>query len=166
VSFDEGFFNHQVVLVELSQAGAGVQVQRIPVPSAVEFIRIPSKPGTLAQVQAAAHAMDWTSYANLPHELHPFVEFHFTAGELALDLRKGVEALCAELPIRLAGALRTQTELTQSAEGISSQAMRSLDAPETLLLRYLRRTQTQMPMEVLACFREAVTLVQTQGSEP
>jgi len=164
VNFDEHSAQHQILLIELAQAGGGVIVTSLAVPRVVDFLRFPKEAGTLAQVQESVQQFDWKPYERLPRDLRPFVLFCFVSSEQATDLRKGVENLCSQLPIRYAGVTYSNALLASNGTiRIEHSDLRSLDAPTDVFLKHMERQQIQVPSPVLACFREAVAHVQMQG---
>lgn len=161
---DERRYTHQVLLVEVTQAGEPVQITAIPTPALVPLLRFPRQDGTWEQLESEVRTYDWEPYRKQPRDLQPLVEFAPQGTSQGLQLREQVENLCAGLPFRLVRARwvynANVVQATPDPIDLSSQ-----QAPEKIFLRYFaQRSENAAPSEALLhCFRQAVDAVAVEG---
>ena len=100
LSFDESHYPHQVIQVDI-KAGQPPVTAAVKIPRSVELLRIPNGKdfAELSAVLAQLEQMDFDD--GLPVELRPFVELRIRLDQPEPGLRQQVEAVIAQLPVRL-----------------------------------------------------------------
>lgn len=123
LSFAEVGYQHQVLRIDLAD-GVAADVQSLPVPRAVELLRVPSAPAPLDDVLATLAALDLPAR---PLHAQPYLEVRVLLDAPEPGLRGRIEAALAGKPLRLAkiepsrrpgvaGADTTALSLTQLAQ--------------------------------------------------
>ncbi len=167
---DERRYRHCVVVLELEGAGCAVRSRDIEVPRRVPFLRWPEQEsGTWDDVESCARAFDDTPWKDAPRDLHPLLDIRFSSDGPISDLRERTQALLAGRHVRLAGNPRVL--LASDAGGASSGApapdIQRSDAPADVLRRYWRSQYgSDLPDDILDCFREIQASVEREGAAP
>ncbi|MFS2138925.1 exonuclease SbcCD subunit D C-terminal domain-containing protein [Duganella sp. Dugasp56] len=152
LSFAEVGYQHQVLRIDID--GAAVrEIVPLPVPRAVELLRIPAKPALLPQVleELAALAVD-----EAPPERQPFLEVRVLLDAPEPGLRSRIEAALDGKPVRLA---KIETSSAARGSSIDDDVM-TLDQLEQLkpddIFRqlYRQRFDNDAPPDQLSAFAE------------
>ncbi|WP_426338663.1 exonuclease SbcCD subunit D C-terminal domain-containing protein [Pseudoduganella sp. S-14] len=153
LSFAETGYRHQVLRIDLEGAQVA-EISVLPVPRAVQLLRVPEKPATLEEVKAALAAID---LPEAPLEQQPLLEVRIKLTAPEPGLRAAVEEALQGKPVRLA-----KIETSSAARASFAEAALSLDQlatlqPDDIFKRlYQQRYGTEAPAEQLAAFAELV----------
>jgi len=98
MSFSEVDYPHQVLRIDLDGA-AVADIQPIPVPRAVQLLRVPKKPAPLEEVLAELARLE---LPELPEAQQPYLEVRVRLDAPEPGLRARVEAALVGKPVRLA----------------------------------------------------------------
>lgn len=152
LSFAEIDYAHQILCVDLE--GEAVQcIATIPVPRAVELLRIPRQPAPVEDVLAQLAALDLPAQPDML--AHPYLEVRVRLDAPEPNLRTRVEAALENKPVRLA---KIETSVDHKISGVVEPM--SLDdlnrlRPEDIFQRlYQSRFGSEVPPEQLAAFAE------------
>lgn len=152
LSFAEVNYAHQVLRIDLD--GAAVrEIAVLPVPRAVELLRVPSKPAPLTQVLEELAAL---APLELAPEQQPLLEVRVLLEQPEPGLRARIEAALDGKPVRLA---KIETS-TAPRNGAIDQEVMTLDQLEKLkpddIFRqlYLQRFGNEAPADQLSAFAE------------
>lgn len=152
LSFAEVGYQHQVLRIDID--GAAVrEIVTLPVPRAVELLRVPAKPAPLAQVLEELAALD---IAAAEPEQQPFLEVRVLLDAPEPGLRSRVEAALDGKPVRLA---KIETSSAARSASIDDDVM-TLDQLEQLkpddIFRqlYRQRFDNDAPPDQLSAFAE------------
>jgi DNA repair protein SbcD/Mre11 len=151
MSFSEIGYSHQILRVDLD-GEAVTEVMTIPVPRAVELLRVPTKPAPVEEVLAALSALD---LADAPEQAWPYLEVRVRLDAPEPTLRNRIEAVLDGKPVRLA-----KIEISSARTAVESAAPISLDEleqmqPDDIFKRlYRERYDSDAPTEQLAAFAE------------
>jgi len=152
LSFAEVGYQHQVLRIDID--GAAVrEIVTLPVPRAVELLRVPAKPAPLAQVLEELAALD---VAPMEPEQQPFLEVRVLLDAPEPGLRTRVEAALDGKPVRLA---KIETSSAARSASIDDDVM-TLDQLEQLkpddIFRqlYRQRFDNDAPPDQLSAFAE------------
>jgi exonuclease SbcD len=154
LSFAETGYRHQILRVDLGAGGAPCEVSAIPVPRAVELMRVPAKPAPLEQVLEALAALPGETA--LPPEAWPFLEVRVLLDAPQPGMRSRVEAALEGKPFRLA---KIETSTPSRAPSLDDAAL-TLDQldklqPDDIFKRlYLQRFGNEAPADQLSAFAE------------
>jgi exonuclease SbcD len=152
LSFAEVGYQHQVLRIDID--GAAVrEIVPLPVPRAVELLRVPARPALLPQVleELAALAVD-----DAPPERQPFLEVRVLLDAPEPGLRSRIEAALDGKPVRLA---KIETSSAARGSSIDDDVM-TLDQLEQLkpddIFRqlYRQRFDNDAPPDQLGAFAE------------
>ena len=158
LSLAEANYNHQVLEVTLEH-GKLVGLERIPVPRAVEMIRLPE-----SALDEALNAIAALEVPPLPTEAQPFLEVRLLLPRPEARIRERVLAAMADKPVRLA---RISTRYQGSGQGLADGASRrrldEISPTEVFRLCYQRQFEGEPSPELVASFEEI--LVQAKESE-
>ncbi|TFW21334.1 exonuclease SbcCD subunit D C-terminal domain-containing protein [Duganella callida] len=152
LSFSEVNYAHQVLRIDLD--GTAVrEIVPVPVPRAVELLRVPSKPAPLTQVLEELAAL---APPDVPPEQQPYLEVRVLLEQPEPGLRARIEAALDGKPVRLA-----KIETSSAARGSSiDQEVMTLDQLEKLkpddIFRqlYQQRFGNDAPADQLSAFAE------------
>ncbi|MBT8494188.1 MAG: exonuclease SbcCD subunit D C-terminal domain-containing protein [Deltaproteobacteria bacterium] len=154
LSLSEAGYRHQVVIAELD--GPSVQVQVHPVPRAIEILRIPKRGSAaideILEELAALPAIDSGSA-----DLRPYLEVVVRLDEPLPNLRHELEtALEGKYP-RLVKASVEYTGTGDPLAVSASAELRDLEPEEVFVRRYQRDHDGEVPADLLAAFRDALS---------
>jgi len=153
LSFAETSYPHQVLRIDLHGAQVG-EMTALPIPRAVQLLRVPEKPAPLEEVKAALRALD---LAEAPLEQQPLLEVRIKLSAPEPGLRAAIEEALQGKPVRLA-----KIETSSASRSSFEEAALSLDQlatlqPDDIFKRlYQQRYGTEAPPEQLAAFAELV----------
>ncbi|MCE3263687.1 MAG: exonuclease SbcD [Pseudoduganella sp.] len=153
LSFAETSYPHQVLRIDFD--GAQVRdITPLPVPRAVQLLRIPEKPAPLEQVQAALAALE---LPDAPLERQPLLEVRVQLCAPEPGLRASIEQALHGKPVRLA-KIETSSAARASFEdaAVSLDQLASLQPDDIFKRLYLQRYGSAAPPEQLAAFAELV----------
>lgn len=153
LSFAETSYLHQVLRIDLDGAKVAA-ITPLPIPRAVQLLRIPEKPAPLEDVKAALSALD---LPDAPLEQQPLLEVRILLSAPEPGLRAAIEEALQGKPVRLA-----KIETSSAARASFEEAALSLDQlaslqPDDIFKRlYRQRFGNEAPPEQLAAFAELV----------
>jgi exonuclease SbcD len=152
LSFAEVNYAHQILRIDLD--GQSVrEIVPVPVPRAVELLRVPSKPAPLPQVLDELAAL---APPDAPPEQQPYLEVRVLLEQPEPGLRARIEAALDGKPVRLA---KIETSTAARASSIDQEVM-TLDQLEKLkpddIFRqlYQQRFGNDAPADQLSAFAE------------
>jgi exonuclease SbcD len=152
LSFAEVNYKHQILRLDLDGATLR-EVVPVPVPRAVELLRVPSKPAPLAQV---LEELDALAPPEAPPEQQPYLEVRVLLEQPEPGLRARIEAALDGKAVRLA---KIETSTAARASSIDQEVM-TLDQLEKLkpddIFRqlYQQRFGNDAPADQLSAFAE------------
>jgi exonuclease SbcD len=151
LSFAEVGYKHQILRIDL--AGADVhEITPIPIPRAVQLLRIPDRPAPLADVLEALKALD---LPEAPAEEQPLIEVRVRLDAPEPGLRARIEEAMQGKPARLA-----KIETSSAARATLEDATVSLDQldrlkPDDIFRRlYQQRYGAEAPPDQLSALAE------------
>ncbi|WP_028104112.1 exonuclease SbcCD subunit D C-terminal domain-containing protein [Pseudoduganella violaceinigra] len=153
LSFAETSYPHQVLRIDLRD-GQASEIKALPIPRAVQLLRIPDKPAPLEEVKAALATL---ALPDAPLEQQPLLEVRIQLAAPEPGLRAAIEEALQGKPVRLA-----KIETSSAARASLEEAALSLDQlatlqPDDIFKRlYLQRYGSEAPPEQLAAFAELV----------
>ncbi|WP_342113670.1 exonuclease SbcCD subunit D C-terminal domain-containing protein [Pseudoduganella sp. OTU4001] len=153
LSFAETSYPHQILRIDFKGPQVSA-IQPLPIPRAVQLLRIPDKPAPLEEVIAALEALD---LPDAPLEQQPLLEVRIKLSAPEPGLRASIEQALEGKPVRLA-----KIETTSAARASFEEAAISLDQlatlqPDDIFKRlYKQRYGSDAPPEQLAAFAELV----------
>ncbi|MES2318244.1 MAG: exonuclease SbcCD subunit D C-terminal domain-containing protein [Pseudomonadota bacterium] len=152
LSFAEVGYQHQVLRIDLA-GGVAQSVTPLPVPRAVELLRIPAKPAPLDDALAALEALE---LPERPLHEQPFLEVRVLLDAPEPGLRGRIEAALQGKPVRLA-----KIEPTRKHDGAGAgQDVLSLEQlaqmqPDDIFRRlYLQKYGDDAPDDQMSAFSE------------
>lgn len=153
LSFAETRYPHQVLRIDLD----GAQVREIaplPIPRAVQLLRIPDQPALLDDVLAALAALE---LPDAPAEQQPLLEVRVRLEAPQPGLRARIEEALQGKPVRLA-KIETSSATRRSLEeaAVSLDQLASLQPDDIFKRLYQQRFGSEVPAEQLAAFAELV----------
>ncbi|NYE59365.1 exonuclease SbcD [Duganella sp. 1224] len=152
LSFAEVNYAHQILRIDLEGAALR-EIVPVPVPRAVELLRVPSKPAPLAQVLDELAAL---APPDAPPEQQPYLEVRVLLEQPEPGLRARIEAALDGKAVRLA---KIETSTAARASSIDQEVM-TLDQLEKLkpddIFRqlYQQRFGNDAPADQLSAFAE------------
>ncbi|MGI4845566.1 MAG: exonuclease SbcCD subunit D C-terminal domain-containing protein [Janthinobacterium lividum] len=155
LSFSEVGYQHQVLLIELDGASTR-SVTPLPVPRAVQLLRVPSQPAPIDEVLAALEAL---ALPDAPPQQQPFLEVRVLLEGPEPGLRARVEAALAGKPVRLAKIepTRRHASVDQAEEALSLDQLAQLQPDDIFRRLWAQRYGSEAPPEQLAAFAELTT---------
>lgn len=155
LSFSEVGYQHQVLRIELDGPGAK-SVTPLPVPRAVQLLRVPSQPAPIDEVLAALEALE---LPEAPPHRQPFLEVRVLLEGPEPGLRSRVEAALSGKPVRLAKIEPTRRHAApDSAEqALSLDQLAQLQPDDIFRRLWAQRYGDDAPPEQLAAFAELTT---------
>ncbi|MGY3943170.1 exonuclease SbcCD subunit D C-terminal domain-containing protein [Aeromonas tecta] len=158
LSLAEANYNHQVLEVTL-EGGKLTALERIPVPRAVQMVRLPE-----SSLDEALAAISVLEVSELPTEAQPFLEVRLLLPKPEARIRERILAALAGKPLRLARiSTRYQGSGQGLADGSSRRRLDELSPTEVFRLCYQRQFEGEPAAELVASFEEI--LVQVKESE-
>ncbi|MFT5531915.1 MAG: exonuclease SbcD [Candidatus Paceibacteria bacterium] len=152
MSFAEIGYPHQVLRVDLDGERVAA-ITALPIPRAVDLLRIPKQPAPLADVLVALAALDLPATDDL--QQMPYLEVRVRLDAPEPGLRATIEAALEGKPVRLA---RIDTSMAAStAVGAPALSIDELDRlqPEDIFNRlYRSKYDTDTPAPLQAAFAE------------
>lgn len=151
LSFSEKDYPHQVLEVVLDGAFPAV-VNALPIPKAVALVRLPAGPA-VPLVGLLQQLRDYPSNAELPPELHPFLEVRVLDDGPDPTRRTKIEAALSGKSLRLASlkmeplAKNDAVENSHPAQGLAD--LGSLDPIEIMIAAHKERYQNEPAPEVI-----------------
>ncbi|MFL9628460.1 exonuclease SbcCD subunit D C-terminal domain-containing protein [Aeromonas jandaei] len=154
LSLTEANYNHQVLEVTFA-GGKLAGLERIPVPRAVEMIRLPQSP-----LDDALKAIEALTLPPCPQEAQPFLEVRLLLPKPEARIRERILAAIADKPVRLA---RISTQYQGSGEGLADGRERrrldELSPTEVFRLCYQRQFEGEPEAQLVASFEEILEQV-------
>ena len=154
LSLAEANYNHQVLEVTFA-GGKLAGLERIPVPRAVEMIRLPQSP-----LDEALEAIEALTLPPCPQEAQPFLEVRLLLPKPEARIRERILAAIADNPVRLA---RISTQYQGSGEGLADGRERrrldELSPTEVFRLCYQRQFEGEPEAQLVASFEEILEQV-------
>ncbi|MGH1391684.1 MAG: exonuclease SbcCD subunit D C-terminal domain-containing protein [Aeromonas jandaei] len=154
LSLAEANYNHQVLEVTFA-GGKLAGLERIPVPRAVEMIRLPQSP-----LNEALEAIEALTLPPCPQEAQPFLEVRLLLPKPEARIRERILAAIADKPVRLA---RISTHYQGSGEGLADGRERrrldELSPTEVFRLCYQRQFEGEPEAGLVASFEEILEQV-------
>lgn len=172
LSMDEAAYAQSVALVSFDTSGPGrakVEIERIALPRARGFLRVPKK-GAAAldtvekELEAlAARLADDADAAERP----PFLEVAVALDAPEPDLRRRVEAALGDAPARLVRIRRESPGRNSGGEAAESAPAPAPPTPEeAFALLYEARHDGAPPADLAAAFRQLASAVANTDEEP
>ena len=153
LSFAEVGYRHQVLRIDLD--GEAVrEIVALPVPRAVELLRVPKKPAPLEQVLAELSALQ---LAPAPTQALPFLEVRVRLDAPEPGLRARIEAALEGKAVRLAKIETSSAARDPAAVDTGLLTLDQLDQlqPDDIFRRlYLQKYAAEAPSEQLLAFAE------------
>ncbi|WP_429107161.1 exonuclease SbcCD subunit D C-terminal domain-containing protein [Aeromonas veronii] len=154
LSLAEANYNHQVLEVTFAR-GKLAGLERIPVPRAVEMIRLPQ-----STLDDALNAIASLELPACPQEAQPFLEVRLLLPKPEARIRERILAAIADKPVRLA---RISTQYQGSGEGLADGRERrrldQLSPTEVFRLCYQRQFEGEPEAGLVASFEEILEQV-------
>lgn len=152
LSFAELNYAHQILRIDLD--GAAVrEIAPVPVPRAVELLRVPSRPAPLAQVLEELAAL---SPPDAPAEQQPYLEVRVLLEQPEPGLRARIEAALEGKAVRLA-KIETSTAARDSSidkEVLTLDQLEKLKPDDIFKQLYQQRFGNEAPADQLSAFAE------------
>ena len=162
MSFAEIGYPHQVLRVDLDGERVAA-ITTLPIPRAVELLRIPKQPAPLAEVLIALAALDLPATDDL--QQMPYLEVRVRLDAPEPGLRATIEAALDGKPVRLA---RIDTSMAASTTvGAPALSLDELDRlqPEDIFNRlYRSKYDTDTPAPLQAAFAELLLAATGDGA--
>jgi len=154
LSFAEVGYRHQVLRIDLDGETAA-DIVALPVPRAVELLRVPAKPAPLDQVLNALHGLSPLAAPplQLQHEL-PFLEVRVLLDAPEPGLRARIEAALDGKAVRLAKIETSSAARSPSAEAMTLDQLDQLQPADIFRQLYLQKYQREAPKGQLSAFAE------------
>ncbi|WP_303843951.1 exonuclease SbcCD subunit D C-terminal domain-containing protein [Aeromonas sobria] len=154
LSLAEANYNHQVLEVTFA-GGKLAGLERIPVPRAVEMIRLPQ-----STLDESLKAIEELTLSACQQEAQPFLEVRLLLPKPEARIRERILAAIAGKPVRLA---RITTSYQGSGEGLADGRERrrldELSPTEVFRLCYQRQFEGEPEAELVASFEEILEQV-------
>jgi exonuclease SbcD len=152
LSFAEVGYQHQVLRIDIAD-GAAREVSAIPVPRAVDLLRIPAKPAPLEQVLEELAAL---SPPELPPDAQPFLEVRVLLDAPQPGMRARVEAALEGKPVRLAKIETSTPARLQSLDDatLTLDQLGKLQPDDIFRRLYQQRFGAEAPTDQLSAFAE------------
>ncbi|WP_373987868.1 exonuclease SbcCD subunit D C-terminal domain-containing protein [Duganella sp. BuS-21] len=155
LSFAELNYAHQILRIDLDGAMVPMvrEIAPVPVPRAVELLRVPSKPAPLPQVLEELAAL---SPPEAPAEQQPYLEVRVLLEQPEPGLRARIEAALEGKPVRLA-KIETSTaarDLSIDKEVLTLDQLEKLKPDDIFKQLYQQRFGNEAPADQLSAFAE------------
>ncbi|MES2932813.1 MAG: exonuclease SbcCD subunit D C-terminal domain-containing protein [Pseudomonadota bacterium] len=154
LSFAEIGYAHQVLRIDL--AGEAVQdIVALPVPRAVQLLRMPPQPAPMDEVLAALALLDPAPASDTPNM--PYLEVRLRLDAPEPGLRNRIEAALEGKAVRLAKIeISSPSRSPQSAAALSLDQLESLQPDDIFKRLYRQRFDGEVPADQLAAFAECM----------
>jgi exonuclease SbcD len=152
LSFAEVGYRHQVLRLDLDGEAAG-EIVALPVPRAVELLRVPAKPAPLEQVLSALHGLPAMAANLVAHEL-PFLEVRVLLDAPEPGLRARIEAALDGKAVRLAKIETSSSTRSPSAEAMTLDQLDQLQPEDIFRQLYRQKYDREAPAAQLSAFAE------------
>ncbi|NRR32394.1 exonuclease SbcCD subunit D C-terminal domain-containing protein [Oxalobacteraceae bacterium] len=152
LSFAEVGYQHQILRIDLAD-GKAAAIAAIPVPRAVELLRVPKRPAPLPQVLEELAALE---FAPLPPHAQPLLEVRVRLDAPEPGLRARIEAALDGKPVRLA-KIETSSAARTSSPDAAIMTLDQLDQlkPDDIFRQlYQQKFDSEAPPEQLSAFAE------------
>jgi exonuclease SbcD len=152
MSFAEVAYPHQVLRIDFEGETAS-QITPLPIPRAVELLRVPAKPAPLAAVLTELAALEFAD--DLIPQQYPYLEVRVQLDEPEPGLRAQIEAVLDGKPVRLA-KIETSFSINKNAP-TETEALAELEQlqPDAIFARlYQQKFAADAPSELMAAFAE------------
>jgi exonuclease SbcD len=152
LSFSEVAYQHQVLRIDLD-GGAARDIVPLPVPRAVELLRVPASPAPLKDVIAELVGLD---LPELPLHERPYLEVRVLLDGPEPSLRAQVEAALQGKPVRLAKIEPTRRVATAPGiePALTLDQLAALQPDEIFRRLWQQRFGDDAPDDQLAAFAE------------
>ncbi|SFD44367.1 exonuclease SbcCD subunit D C-terminal domain-containing protein [Massilia yuzhufengensis] len=152
LSFSEVGYQHQVLRIDLD-GPAATSVTPLPVPRAVQLLRVPAQPAPLEEALAALEALD---LPEAPLHTQPFLEVRVLLDGPEPGLRARIEAALAGKPVRLAKIEPTRRQATPdgAAHVLTLDQLAQLQPDDIFRRLWAQRYGDEAPPDQLAAFAE------------
>ncbi|WP_339014342.1 exonuclease SbcCD subunit D C-terminal domain-containing protein [Aeromonas popoffii] len=158
LSLAEANYNHQVLEVTFA-GGKLAGVERIPVPRAVEMIRLPE-----SELEGALQAIEALTLPACQQEAQSFLEVRLLLPRPEARIRERILAALVGKPVRLA---RISTRYLGSGQGLADgshqRRLDELSPTEVFRLCYQRQFDGEPEAELVASFEEILQQVKESG---
>ena len=155
LSFAEVGYRHQILRIDLD--GAAVrEIVALPVPRAVDLLRVPKKPAPLEQVLAELGALGALDLAApLPAAAWPFLEVRVLLDAPEPGLRSRIEAALEGKSVRLA-KIETSSPAREQADAVALtlDQLAQLQPDDVFRRLYLQKFGSEAPPDQLLAFAE------------
>jgi len=153
LSFAETGYQHQVLRIDLD-GGRAREIVPLPVPRAVEMLRVPARPAPLKEAIAELVGLDLPDDA--PPEAWPYLEVRVLLDGPEPGLRAQVEAALEGKPVRLAKIEPTRRVATAAGvePALSLEQLAQLQPDDIFRRLWQQRFGADAPEDQLAAFAE------------
>ena len=165
MSFSEIDYPHQVVIVDLDGESVG-EIRALPVPRAVDLLRIPDRPAPIDEVIARLEALILPDSVDGVDAEWPYLQVRVQLTQPEPGLRALIESAIAGKPVRLARIETTYAsrERADSAQAISIDDLNALAPADFFQRLYRHRFGEAPPVELMSVFAELLdTPVEARG---
>jgi len=163
LSFDETDYPHQVVQVDIT-TDQPIAINSIKIPRSVELLRIPNGRDFAALSEVLVQLENLNLDNDLPTEQHPLVELRIRLEKPEPGLRQQVEAVIANLPLRL---LKISTAYLGSDKSLadvrSEERLEELQPLDVFQRCYQNKYDRPSPEELDVLFNELLENLQGAG---
>jgi len=163
LSFDETDYPHQVVQVDIT-TDQPIAISSIKIPRSVELLRIPNGKDFAALPEVLVQLENLGLDNDLPTEQHPLVELRIRLEKPEPGLRQQIEAVIANLPLRL---LKISTAYLGSDKSLadvrSEERLEELQPLDVFQRCYQNKYDRSSPEELDALFNELLENLQGAG---
>jgi exonuclease SbcD len=163
MSFSEIGYAHQILRIDLD-GEAVADIAAIPVPRAVELLRVPARPGPVDEVLALLAALDQLPAPSC-HQTAPYLEVRVRLDAPEPGLRTRIEAALHGKPVRL---VKIETSRTAGNAGdaiaLSLDQLEQLQPDDVFRRLYLQRFGNEAPEEQLTAFAELLLAAGDQAA--
>lgn len=159
LSFSELNYLHQVLILEYAEGGLQ-NIQPLEIPVSIPLIKIPKKPGTLAEVIQELLLLEDIEERDIRQS--PYLEVHVQLDGPEPSMRYQIENALTGKYIRLARIVssynRKEEETMSSLNALEKQL-----SPESILQKtFKRKYDNELPAELLQLFNEVKNQVESK----
>lgn len=158
LSMSERGYNHQVVVVELDGEQVSA-IEPVPVPRAVDMLKIPASPASLEQVLEELTALE---VEDAPREQQPFLEVHVLLDKPQALLREKVLQALEGKAVRLA-KITPHYRQQEQQDSLQHRRLSEVSPQQVFALSWNKKYDGE-PDEVMAAAFESL-LTQVEESE-